>query len=419
MKTEVAIVGGGPGGAASALYLLQAGIRPVIIEKSPFPRYHIGESMTGECGNCIRTLGLEEEMRSRQHPVKWGVSVYGPKGANPFYVPVMGRSPAGDLFDASTWQVRRSDFDAMLLDTARARGAEFIQGEAMAPLREGNAVRGVRVRTASGTMEDVQSSVLIDASGPSTFLCQAGATARKDRGNYDNQVAIFSQVSGALRDAGPVGGDTLIFYQQKNHWAWFIPLDDEMVSVGVVVPSEYFAGRKESKRDFLVRELHELNPELKRRLPEVHLTEEVRASSNYSYDIPQFTGDGFLCVGDSHRFIDPVFSFGLYFSLKESERAAATVAAYLNGAGRDDANPFAAYERRCQNGMDVIQELIDAFWNQPLAFALYVHHRHRADCIDMFAGRVYMEKPSAGLLAFRSLNGRGAPDPVRPDPIPA
>lgn len=45
MKTDVAIVGGGPGGAACALYLEKAGIRSTIIEKVEFPRYDIGKSM--------------------------------------------------------------------------------------------------------------------------------------------------------------------------------------------------------------------------------------------------------------------------------------------------------------------------------------------------------------------------------------
>lgn len=404
MKTDVAIVGGGPGGSACALFLLQAGIRPTIIEKARFPRYHIGESMTGECGNCVRALGLDDEMTARRHPVKWGVNVYGPKGKSPFYVPVMARSEEGELLDAFTWQVRRSDFDSMLFDTALARGGDFIHGEAVAPICEDGDVKGVRVQRADGGMETVESSVVIDASGMGTFLCQSGVTGRKDRGNYDNQVAIFSQVSGAVRDEGKRQDDTLIFYQQKNHWGWFIPLDSETVSIGVVVPTSYFQSKKESKHDFLVRELRELNPELSRRLPEIQLTEEVRAISNYSYHIRNFTGKGYLCLGDSHRFIDPVFSFGLFFSLKEAQSAAEAVAAYQAGAGRDDANPFAAYERRCNDGMDVIQELIDAFWNEPLAFAVYVHKRFAEDCIDMFAGRVYMQEPSAGLLAFRKLN---------------
>ncbi len=394
------------------MYLEKAGIRSTLIEKVEFPRYLIGESMTGECGACISTLGLGTEMAKYRHPIKWNTRVYGPKGAMPFNVPVMARTAEGPLKEQSTWQVRRSDFDAMMLDVARSRAANFIRGEAVGVLRDGDTVTGVKVRTASGTVENVDASVVIDASGLGTFLNKTGVIGPKDRGNYDNQVAIFSQVTGAIRDSDRTGGDTLIFYQKTHHWAWFIPLDDETVSVGVVVPAEYFAARKESKHDFLVRELHELNPELKRRLPEICLTEEVRAISNYSYHTDHFTGKGYLCIGDSHRFIDPVFSFGLFFAMKEAELSSAAVAAYLEGAGRDKANPFDDFERLSTCGMDTIQELIDAFWTQPLAFAVYVHSRYTEDCIDMFAGRVYMDEPSAGLRAFRQLNGKPVLQPL-------
>src|SRR5215510_5831037 len=64
MKTDIAIIGGGPGGSAAAMFLSPIGLRITIIEKAQSPRYHIGESLTGECGNCLRTLGLEEEMTS-------------------------------------------------------------------------------------------------------------------------------------------------------------------------------------------------------------------------------------------------------------------------------------------------------------------------------------------------------------------
>ena len=56
MKTEVAIVGGGPGGSTSAMFLLREGIKPIIIEKETFPRYHVGESMTGEYSGVVRAL---------------------------------------------------------------------------------------------------------------------------------------------------------------------------------------------------------------------------------------------------------------------------------------------------------------------------------------------------------------------------
>src|SRR5262249_51984172 len=111
MKADVAIVGGGPGGTAAALYLSRAGIPAVLIERARFPRYHIGESLTGECGNCLRTLGLEDQMNEGRHPIKFGVTVYGPNGKNAFWVPVKGWQAEMGLFDTSTWSVRRSDFD--------------------------------------------------------------------------------------------------------------------------------------------------------------------------------------------------------------------------------------------------------------------------------------------------------------------
>lgn len=406
MSNDVVIIGGGPAGSAVSLFLQQAGIRSTIVEKDPFPRYHIGESMTGECGNCIASLGLRDEMIRKGHPVKWGTAVYGPSGSVPFYVPVRARSPEGNLVDASTWQVRRSQFDSMLLDTAISRGADFVNGEAIAPIVRGGAVTGVKVRTASGSVAQIDAPLVIDASGQRTFLARAGVTGPKDRGAYDNQVAIFSQVSGAVRETGRTKDDTLIFYQKKHHWAWWIPLDDDTVSVGVVVPKEYFTEKNESRRDFLARELRELNPGLSARLPEIRFTEEVRAISNYSYQVANFTGQGFLCIGDAHRFIDPVFSFGLFFAIKEAELASAAVSAWFNGANRDRPRPFAEFESVSTRGMNAIQDLIDAFWSQPIPFSVFVHSRYVDDCVDLFAGRVYPDEPSPGLLAFRKLNRR-------------
>jgi 1H-pyrrole-2-carbonyl-[peptidyl-carrier protein] brominase len=407
MKTDVAIIGGGPGGSAAAMLLSQRGLRVTMIEKTESPRYHIGESLTGECGNCLRALGLEQEMTARRHPVKHGVTVYGPRGTNAFWVPVKGWNPTSGLFDTHTWSVRRSDFDHMLFTEAARRGVSMIQAEAVTPLLRGETVCGVRVRTSSGTIDDIASEVLVDASGQATFLCNAGTIGKKARGNYDRQVAVFSQVAGAIRDPGAESGNTLIFYRKKHHWAWFIPLDDEVVSVGVVVPAEYYRAKNESKDQFLLRELHELNPELRRRLPQMEFVEQARGISNYSYQISNFTGKGFLCLGDSHRFIDPVFSFGVFFAMKEAEYAAASITSFLADSKRDEPDPFGSYARLCDRGQDNVQNLIDAFWEHPYAFSMLAHHRYPEDVIHMFAGRVYDETPLPGLVAMRSINEQG------------
>ncbi len=412
METPVLIVGSGPAGAATALFLARQGIRSVIVEKELFPRYHIGESLTGECGNCLHQLGLKDLMGEIHFPIKYGVKVYGEEGNNTFYVPVMARTPDGQLMEASTYQVRRSTFDKALMDEAIARGTVVIEGEAARPIIEDGRVRGAYVKLASRKMEPIRSQVLVDASGRYTFLSNKGVTGKKERGGYDNQVAIFSQFTNVVRDRGLRGDDTLIFYRKRFHWAWYIPLDEETVSIGVVTPTDYFQSKNESKPAFLLRELKELNPELARLTPEATMTEEVRAISNYSYHIRSFTGDGFLCVGDSHRFIDPVFSFGVYFSIKEAEFASGAIAAYLGNAEQPGESPFADFERTCERGQDTIQALIDAFWNNPLGFAYFTHFRYKEDFIDLFAGRVYTDTPSPGLSAIFAINEQAARTPA-------
>ena len=387
------------------MFLLREGITPIIIEREAFPRYHIGESMTGECGGIVRALGLEPEMLRRGHPVKHGVKVLGRNG---WFVPVMARGIDGSLADQSTWQVRRADFDTMMLEQAVARGATLVRGQATRPLlADDGAVRGVEVRLADGGTLKIESELLLDCSGQATFLANAGVTGPKYLGSYDKQIAIFSQIAGGIRDEGgsreTQSGNTLIFYNQKYHWAWWIPIDAEVVSVGIVSPAAYFLDKKETKAAFVTRELHQLHPELKRRIPEVKLVEEARAIPNYSYQVRGFCGKGFLCIGDAHRFIDPIFSFGLYVTMKEAQLAAPFVKAYLQGANRDAANPFAEYQLYCERAIDVLEDFIDAFWEHSLSFAMLVHLRHREDMIDIFAGRIYEGQPSPIVLGFRDL----------------
>ena len=222
----------------------------------------------------------------------------------------------------------------MMLDEAVARGATLLQGKALKPLRNDDIVAGAQVRMADGGIQDIKSEILLDCSGQATWLANlGGVTGPKYLGAYDKQIAIFSQVANPIRDHGKTRDshkdNTLIFYWKKYHWAWFIPLDDEVVSVGIVVPSAYFLDKKESRRDFYLRELHEIHPELKRRLPEIQLVEDIHVIPNYSYQVKAFCGKGFMCLGDSHRFIDPIFSFGLTVTMREGQFAAPLIRAYL------------------------------------------------------------------------------------------
>ncbi len=407
---EVLIVGGGPAGSATAMFLIEQGIYPTIVESETFPRYHIGESLTGAGGKVLRELGLAPEMYKRNYPKKQGVKVFGRSTRGTWFVPVTGRDENWQLFEWETWQVRRSDFDKMLLDQAIARGAKLLPGKATKPIVEDGDVRGTQVRMTDGGFQNLRSDLLIDCSGQATWLAnQGGVTGPKYMGSYDKQIAIFSQVRNPMRDDGDTRetnrDNTLIYYQKKYHWAWFIPLDEEIVSVGVVVPAAYFLDKHETKHDFYLRELKELHPELGRRILDTELVEDVHVIPNYSYQVKAYCGKGFMCIGDAHRFLDPIFSFGLTVALREAQFAAPIIRGYLEGDNRDKPNPFAEYQLFAEKGVDILEDVLDSFWENPLAFSLFVHERYTEYMTDMFAGRIYQheKQPSPALYAFRKI----------------
>ena len=211
MKTPVAIIGGGPAGSASAMWLKTHGIDSVIIERAKFPRYHIGKSTTGECGASIRALGLEQEMTKRNYPIKRGAAMYGTHGYK-VDLPVASATRIGSCSHSSLGRSEAAEFDTLMLDTAISRGVDFIHGQVAQPIVDDDgAVRGLAVRAADGGTINVKSEIVLDCSGQKTFLANAGVTGPKYNGNYDKQMAVFSQVAGTVRGDGIGPNDTLLF----------------------------------------------------------------------------------------------------------------------------------------------------------------------------------------------------------------
>ena len=411
MKPSVVIVGGGPAGSACAIELKKAGYEPTIVEKEEMPRFHIGESMTGECGASVRKLGLDIEAKMAEggFPVKYGTIVFGQGGKNSFYVPVMGRDKNDELFDQTTWQVRRSSFDKMLFDSAKETGVNVVKGNAVGVIQDGDKVVGVKVSTPDGEQQ-LDSDMLVDASGQFTFLARQGITSEREPGNYGKQIGIFGHFKKAVRNEGKEHktDDTLIFYRERHQWAWFIPIDDEIVSIGVVVPFDVLKSKKMPHKEFLLSEMKSINPELEWRVQDAELVGDVRSMSNYSYQVKQFTGKGFMCAGDSHRFIDPIFSLGLHFALHEGRHSAKTIIEYFENPDETLDNPFLEHQAYCDEAQDIIQTMLDAFWDYPLAFSLYLKaKKYREGFIDMFAGRVYDAKEHEGVKALQKLNEDG------------
>ncbi|MCP5067982.1 MAG: FAD-binding protein [bacterium] len=112
---DVIVIGGGPAGTTVSTLLQRMGHRCLILEKSSFPRYHIGESLIPDTFHTLERLGLLPAMRESAFPVKRSVRFVSPSGtaSEPFFF-----SETIDGPRASTWQVERSEFDRLCLDHA-------------------------------------------------------------------------------------------------------------------------------------------------------------------------------------------------------------------------------------------------------------------------------------------------------------
>lgn len=416
-EQDVLIIGGGPAGATAAIRLIERGVKPLIVERENFPRYHVGEAMTGEGGAIVRDLGLHEKFSKDWHTIKYGVNVFGSRGNSDWWVPVMRRTEDKALHEIHTYSVKRSVFDQALLNEALSRGAELLDGRATEPIVDDDGVvKGARVAVSangSGTKEiDLHAEMTLDCSGQATFLANRKATGPKYKGSYDKQIALFSQIASYRRnddsDRQNGAGNTHIFYKEKYHWSWAIPLDEEITSVGIVVPAKYFRDSGMTQAEFIKSELRSINKGLTSRVPEdVELVEEPHVVPNYSFQVRKFAGPGYMCIGDSHRFVDPIFSFGLYVAMQEAGLATNEVMGWLDGKGRDSDNPFQEYMHHTERAIDMLEDMIDTFWENPLAFAYMAHRKYREQVLDMFAGRVYDGMPVAdrdeALEVFRRL----------------
>src|SRR5215204_4908231 len=118
---DAIIIGGGPAGSSAAAILGEKGHRVLVLEREKFPRYHIGESLLPFTYEPLRRLGLVEKMKQSQFVKKYSVQFVSPSGkaSQPFYF--FNRYDRETV--AQTWQVLRSEFDQMLMENARAKGA--------------------------------------------------------------------------------------------------------------------------------------------------------------------------------------------------------------------------------------------------------------------------------------------------------
>src|SRR5438552_110939 len=232
---DVLIIGGGPAGSAAATMLAGHGHKVLLLEREKFPRYHIGESLLPFTFQPLQRLGLIEKMRKSAFVRKYSVQFVSQSGkaSQPFYF-----STRYDSDIAQTWQVLRSEFDLMLMQHARAKGATVLEEVAVTNLlKEGERVIGVRAQDKNGNTIDYRAPLTLDCSGKESFAAVRNSWRMKDP--MLNKVAVWTYYKGAKRDPGIDAGATTVAFVPDKGWFWYIPQHRDMISVGVVAEGKY------------------------------------------------------------------------------------------------------------------------------------------------------------------------------------
>ncbi|MEU5974720.1 NAD(P)/FAD-dependent oxidoreductase [Streptomyces sp. NPDC047315] len=326
---DAIVIGGGPSGATTAGLLAKAGHDVLVLEKEQFPRYHIGESLIPGLNSVVDELGVRETIDAAGFTRKAGISLLWGAERKLWSI-AFGESGPYDY----TWQVKRAEFDLLLLEHARKLGAMVIEHASVREVltTDGRAT-GVTYSIGRGT-EPIRAEAryIIDASGQSKLLAREfGLVEMHD--DLKN-LAVWTYYQGGDRLPDELSGNILV----ENHpdgWLWVIPLSDGTQSVGFVGPNDRMAADARPNLELLESKIA-TSREAKKLLRNATRVAGCRTAKDWSYTCTRFFGPGYLLVGDAAAFIDPLFSTGVTLAMKGASSAAATVSAMLQEPDREE-----------------------------------------------------------------------------------
>jgi flavin-dependent dehydrogenase len=363
-NADVLIIGAGPAGSAAAAIVAGHGHRALVLEREKFPRYHIGESLLPFTFQPLQRLGLIDRMRGSAFVKKYSVQFVSPSGraSQPFYF--FNRYDRDTI--AQTWQVLRSEFDQMLLDNARQKGARVLEETTVSELLwQGPRVIGARAQTKGGPAVDYHAPITLDCSGKEAFCAVRNHWRIKDP--FLNKIAVWTYYQGARRDPGVDAGATTVAYIPEKGWFWYIPQHNDRVSVGVVAEGKYLTRDGLKTPEGIFRRAVQENRWIQEHLACGQQTGPYHLTSEYSHHSRHCGTDGLLLAGDAFAFLDPVFSSGVMLALKSGTLAAEEAHQAL--LEKDfSAQRFAAYARLMREGVENMRRLVYAFYNPKFSF---------------------------------------------------
>jgi FADH2 O2-dependent halogenase len=394
---DVIIIGGGPAGSTLGSYLSTIGIKNMILEGANHPRPHVGESMVTSSTRVFKDIGFLPVLEREGFVHKYGASWHPPTGKE--FAIEFAEFPQEGIDQNYTYHVDRSKLDLLLLKHAEEKGTKVYQGvHVKKVLFDGDQAVGVRA-SVGGKEFDLHSKLVVDASGRNTILGNQLRLKVKDP--IFDQYAVHAWFTGVKR--GPEKTAEFIhiyFLEIERGWVWQIPINDEITSVGVVADKKVLRNASSNLEEYFWTTLR-TNVDARQAMENAQRINEFKTEGDYSYSLSKFVGNGYLCIGDAARFVDPIFSSGVSVALYGAKYASERIR-YAFEKGDFNEEALKPFETRVRGGVGIWYEFIRLYYKLLPLFTVFIQSKtHRLEVLRLLQGEVYDRKDVPVLDAMR------------------
>jgi 2-polyprenyl-6-methoxyphenol hydroxylase-like FAD-dependent oxidoreductase len=328
---DVIVVGARVAGAATAMLLARRGLRVLAVERARFPSDTLSTHQVQVPGVALlNRWGLLGQLSAAGTPATRQVRF------DAGQVVLEGHFPRHDGVDA-LYSPRRTLLDSILVDAARAAGAEVREGYLVEEVVwDQDRVAGIRGRERGGAPATDRARLVVGGDGKHSMVADAVA-ARRYRERPASTLACYTYWGGV-----PMAGGEL--YQRPRRAVAAFPTNDNLTMVYVAAPRTEFETFRTDIEGHYLKTL-ELCGDLADRVRQGERAERFRTTPDLPnvFRVPH--GPGWALVGDAGVVMDPITAQGIGNALRDAELLADAIAAGLDG-GRPLGACLADHQRR-------------------------------------------------------------------------